>query len=132
MISESSASFIALNEAFDSMSKGEAGSALVIGVNLFAGHDGTNALEKPDAIKNNNQINGSSRGEAISAVYIKSLREALVDGNPIRGVIRAIHKDDVDTGGMPGVSLEEAPEELIRKTYEKAGLDPSRTAYFEV
>ena len=32
--------------------------------------------------------NGYARGEAVTAIYIKKLSDALRDGNPIRGVIR--------------------------------------------
>ena len=75
---------------------------------------------------------GYARGEAVSALYIKKLSDALRDGDHVRAVIRStcVNSD----GKTAGLSLPstEAHEALIRKGHELAGLtDFSKTAMIE-
>lgn len=76
--------------------------------------------------------NGYARAEGVASIYIKRLEDALRDGNPIRGVIRGTGTNsDGRTRGIT-VPSGEAQERLMRKTYNKANLDPAETAYVEV
>ena len=75
---------------------------------------------------------GYARGEAVNAVYLKRLSDAIRDGDPIRGVIRgsAVNSD----GKTPGLSYPnpESHEAVIRRAYEVAGIkDFSQTAMVE-
>ncbi|KAJ0284326.1 hypothetical protein COL940_004126 [Colletotrichum noveboracense] len=75
---------------------------------------------------------GIGRGEAINAVYIKRLSQALRDGNPVRAVIRSIATQH--DGREPGLIIPNgyAQEALIRHTYDKAGITKySETSFFE-
>ena len=77
------------------------------------------------------RASGYGRGEGSATVILKRLDDALRDGDPIRGVIRGsgLNQDGkTDTITTPS---QEAQEELIRRVYQKAGLDPLQTAYFE-
>ena len=74
---------------------------------------------------------GYGRGEGSATVILKRLDDAIKDGDPIRAVIRGsgLNQDGkTDTITTPS---QEAQEELIRSVYQKAGLDPMHTAYFE-
>jgi acyl transferase domain-containing protein len=75
---------------------------------------------------------GFARGEAINAVLLKPLDQALRDGDPIRAVVRSsLVNSDGRTSHMGSPSTE-SQEELIRKAYEAAGItDFSQTAFFE-
>jgi acyl transferase domain-containing protein/protein-L-isoaspartate O-methyltransferase len=78
--------------------------------------------------------NGYARGEAISAIFIKPLADALRDGNPIRSIIRATSSisDGRGTGNGISVPNDIAQEAMIRRTYELAGIsDYSETAFVE-
>lgn len=77
------------------------------------------------------RANGYSRGEGISVVIIKRLRDALRDGNTIRAIIRATGSNQ--DGHTPGVTQpnRDAQALLIRQTYEKACLDLVPTRYCE-
>lgn len=69
----------------------------------------------------------------MSSLYIKRLDDAIRDGNPIRGVIRAtLCNDDGRTPGITQPNMH-AHESLIRKTYALAGLTDKHheTGYFE-
>lgn len=77
--------------------------------------------------------NGYARGEAINAILVKRLDDALRDKDAIRAVVRssAVNGD----GRSVGLSNPnpKAHERLIRRAYEAGGLvDPSETPYVEV
>lgn len=78
---------------------------------------------------------GYARAEAANMVYLKRLDEAVRDGNPIRGVIRAAASNH-DGRGSEGDSMyfpsSDGQEALIRACYESAGIkDFGQTAHFE-
>ena len=76
--------------------------------------------------------NGYARGEAIAAIYIKKLDDAVRDGNPVRAVIRGTATNH--DGKTPGLSVPsaEAQEALMRRAYKVAGiLDLSKTGFVE-
>ena len=75
-----------------------------------------------------------SNAEGVGALYLKRLSDAVRDGNPIRGVVRATA---VNTNGkVPGMGIThpsiEGQERVVRMAYEKSHLDPSLTAYAEL
>lgn len=74
---------------------------------------------------------GYGRGEGVATIVIKSLPDALKDGDSVRAVIRAtaINQD----GKTPTITSpsQAAQEELIRMVYRDAGLKPKDTAYVE-
>lgn len=75
---------------------------------------------------------GYARGEAVNAVYIKKLSDALRDRDPIRAVIRATALNcDGKTPGMACPSSE-SHESMMRRAYKVAQLcDLSQTAFVE-
>ncbi|KAM0255274.1 hypothetical protein ACHAQJ_005929 [Trichoderma viride] len=90
----------------------------------------------PDGSSNtfSSKANGFARGEAIVAVYVKSLNEALRDGNPIRAVVSGMATNfdgKTPNMSMPSASAQEA---AIRRAYDVAGIDTSevwKTGLFE-
>jgi len=75
---------------------------------------------------------GFARAEAITAIYVKRLEDAVQDGNPIRAIIRGSATNSDGKGKSLVTPNGEAQEALIRKAYEDVGLDPLDTAYVEV
>ncbi|KAF6813194.1 beta-ketoacyl synthase domain-containing protein [Colletotrichum sojae] len=69
----------------------------------------------------------SSSLEGVAAIVLKTLSQALSDGDTIECIIRetGVNQD----GRSPGITMpsHKAQEALIRQTYAAAGLDPSRT-----
>jgi acyl transferase domain-containing protein len=75
--------------------------------------------------------NGYARGEAINAIYIKRLDDALRDGNPIRAIIRSSATNfDGKTPGLSQPSAE-SQEALIRRAYAAARLPVDETTIIE-
>ncbi|GFF58827.1 lovastatin diketide synthase LovF [Aspergillus lentulus] len=77
------------------------------------------------------RANGYGRGEGMGVIIVKPLADALRDNDVIRAVIRGTGiNQDGKTSGIT-VPSAEAQINLIKSTYETAGLDFSRTTYFE-
>ena len=112
--------------------------ALVAGCNLIYGL--TNTLKmtnmnflSPDSkcFSFDHRANGYARGEGAGVVVLKTLTDAIADGDVIRGIIRSTGcNQDGHTPGItqPSTSAQVA---LIEQTYRKAGLELDATRFFE-
>ncbi|KAE8154264.1 hypothetical protein BDV25DRAFT_126571 [Aspergillus avenaceus] len=116
-----SSSLVALHDACQALYTGECSSAI-------------GSVASPSDVCKTFDVaaDGYGRGEAINVVYIKPLRTALQDRDPIRAVIRstAINSD----GRTPNIAMPspEAQEKLSRRAYRKACIDNiSETGFFE-
>ncbi|ETS84328.1 hypothetical protein PFICI_02353 [Pestalotiopsis fici W106-1] len=134
-----SAALVGLNEACMALDRGDCKSAIVGGTNLVLAPGLTTAMSElgtlnPDGSCKTFSANadGYGRGEAIVAIFVKPLHDALRDGNPVRAVIRgsAVNHDGKTQGvTVPGTDSQEA---LIRRAYDIADIsDLSQTAFFE-
>ncbi|OJJ30102.1 hypothetical protein ASPWEDRAFT_164008 [Aspergillus wentii DTO 134E9] len=125
-----SSSLICLHMACKAIANSECNGAIVAGTNLIMSPTMTIAMSEqgvlsPDAACKSfdARANGYARGEAINALYIKRLSDAVRDGNPIQAVIRATASNC--DGRTPGIShpSSESHEALMRAAYTAAGLD---------
>ncbi|KZL86384.1 polyketide synthase [Colletotrichum incanum] len=133
-----SSSMVALHLAAEAVQSGACKAAMALGCNLITSvitsivFTETGVLSPSGKCKTFDLLaDGYGRGEAVNAVFVKRLSDALRDGNPVRAIIRAsaTNNDGRSNGIMsPNTYLQEA---LIRKTYEKAGLPFNKTAFFE-
>ena len=134
-----SASLVGLHEACRALQSGDCSAAIVAGTNLIMGPTTTIAMTQEGILSPEGSCktfdagaDGFARGEAISAVFIKRLDQAILDRSPIRAIIRntATNSDGKSAGLMtPNGKSHEA---LMRKVYLDAGLDPGDTAFVEV
>jgi acyl transferase domain-containing protein len=76
--------------------------------------------------------NGFGRAEAINAIYIKRLDDAVRDGNPIRAVIRNVGSNSNGRSKSLMSPDAVAQEQLIRSVYAGANIDPRDTGFLEV
>ncbi len=134
-----SSSLIGLHEACQAIYNGECTSAIVGGTNLIITPTMTVAMTEQGVLSPTGscksfdaKADGYARGEAINAVYIKKLSDAVRDGDPIRAVIRATATNcDGKTPGMACPSSE-SHESMIRRAYQVAQLrEFSQTAFVE-
>jgi len=125
-----SSSLVGVHQAVQSLRSGESGSAVVAGANLILTPEAYIAESKlhmlsPDSRSRMWDIdaNGYARGEGFAAVILKTLSQALKDGDHIECIIRetGVGSD----GRTPGITMPSASsqESLIRETYRRAGLD---------
>ena len=134
-----SASLVALHEACRAIQFGDCKAAIIAGTNLILCPATTAALDQEGVLSPEGSCktfdanaDGFARGEAITAVYVKSLENAIEDRNPIRAIIRntGTNSDGKDQGLMtPSGKSHEA---LMKKVYAEAGLNPTSTGFIEV
>ncbi|KAL4866681.1 hypothetical protein BDV12DRAFT_198902 [Aspergillus spectabilis] len=133
-----SSSMYALHLACSAIRTGECTAAVVGGSNLILTPEtqisscSLGAVSKTSACHTFDvSADGYARADGVAALYIKKLSKAVEDGDPIRAVIRATSINaNGRTGGITHPSPE-GQEAVIRRAYERAGLDPSLTGYFE-
>ncbi|GAQ45906.1 polyketide synthase [Aspergillus niger] len=136
-----SASLVALHEACMAISRGDCEGAVVGGAHLIMAPGMLAAMSEQGVLSPDGSsktfsadANGYGRGEAISAIFIKRLSDAIHDGNPVRAVIRGTGCNSDGKGIAAGMQIPNdlAQEELIRRTYKTAGItDFSETAFVE-
>ncbi|RFU76193.1 polyketide synthase [Trichoderma arundinaceum] len=134
-----SSSLVALHEACQAIYTGECESAVVAGTSLFLSPTMTIALSEQGVLSPTGscktfdaKADGYARGEAINAIFIKKLEDAIRDGDPVRGVIRATATNfDGKTIGITNPN-QEAHVNLMRRAYSVAGISNiSDTAFVE-
>lgn len=133
-----SSSLVAFHLAHQSIITGESDYAIVLGSALY--FDPTTAIVLSDMgfLSSDGRCrsfdadgSGYVRGEGVCAVVIKRQSDAVRDGNRIRCVVRATGSNHDGTKKGITVPSSEAQEEMIRRTYQLANLDPDDTHFFE-
>jgi acyl transferase domain-containing protein/NADPH:quinone reductase-like Zn-dependent oxidoreductase/acyl carrier protein len=133
-----SSSLVALHEACSSLWSGESPVAIVGGVNLVlspfchVGFSHASMLSPTGRCRAfDAKGDGYVRSEGGGVVVLRPLDDALADGNPIHAVILAtgVNSD----GRTSGISLPNpvAQEQLLRRVYGGAGIDPADVSYVE-
>lgn len=134
-----SSSLTALHDACQAIYSCECESAVVAGANIIYSPRTTYTMHEQGVLSPSAfcrtfdaDADGYARGEAVSAVYVKKLSDAIKDGDPVRSVIRSTC---INAGGKsstltaPNTAAHEA---LIRRGHALAGIsDLSRTAMVE-
>lgn len=129
---------LGLHQALQAIQLGEVSAAIVCGTNLILAPGMTISMSLQMALSPEGSsksfdasADGYARGEGVTALYIKSLDEAIRDKNPIRAIIRSSASNaDGRTNGM-AMPNPEAHKAVIRQAYNAAGLDLSKTAMVE-
>lgn len=136
-----SSSVYAIHNACNALRNKECSGAVVGGTNLVLTVDQHMNTAKlgvlsPDSTCHSfdESANGYGRAEAVGAVYLKRLADAVRDGDPIRGIIRSSAVNS--NGKAPAVGIthpnKDGQEDVIRHAYRRGGnLDPRLTGYFE-
>ncbi|KAI0097355.1 hypothetical protein GGR51DRAFT_578163 [Nemania sp. FL0031] len=133
-----SSSLIALHNAVRSVQNRDCNAAIIAGSNLNMTPITTASMTQEGIMSPEGscktfdaRADGYGRGEAVNAIYIKPLSDAIRDGNPIRAIIRntGVNQDGQSTGLFATSVV--AQEALMRKAYEDAGIDPAETAMVE-
>ncbi|KAK2006230.1 ketoacyl-synt-domain-containing protein [Colletotrichum eremochloae] len=137
-----SSSLVALHHAVEQLRTGCSKVAVAAGSNLMLGPVPFISASKLNMFSPNGRsrmwdiaADGYARGEGVAAVVMKTLSQAIADGDMIECVIResGVNQDGKTAGiTMPNASAQEA---LIRQVYERAGLNVNkpedRCQYFE-
>ncbi len=134
-----STSLVAVHQACHSILKGESDMAIAGGVSLslpridgFMYQDGMIFSSDGHCRPFDENANGTVFGNGIGLVLLKSLDEALEDGDTIHAVIKgsAINNDGIRKIGFTAPSIE-GQSEAILDCYEMAGIEPESISYIE-
>lgn len=124
-----SASLIALHDCAGAV---VAGTNLILGPTTTAAMTSEGILSPEGSCKTfDSKADGFARGEAIAAIYLQLLDQAVQEHLPIRAVIT---NTGVNCDGRSQSILQpsvDAQIALMRKVYGDIGLDPARTAFVE-
>ncbi|KAL4957564.1 hypothetical protein BDW69DRAFT_180489 [Aspergillus filifer] len=134
-----SASMVALHEACQDIYSGECSAAIVGGANLILtptlhmNLSNSGVLSPDGRCKTfDASADGFGRAEAVNAVLLKPLDEAVRNRDVVRAVIRATTVNNDGRTLILSTPSADAQEELIRQAYKKANInDIDQTAYFE-
>lgn len=137
-----SSSMVAVNEAVQSLRTGTSRVAVACGTNLCLSAFTFITLSKLSMLSPTSRCHmwdvdadGYARGEGVACVVLKTLSAAIEDGDHIECVIREVGVNH--DGRTKGLTMPSATAQasLIRDTYARAGLDPTkeedRCQYFE-
>ncbi|KAM5372640.1 hypothetical protein ACJZ2D_007414 [Fusarium nematophilum] len=133
-----SASTVALHEACRAIQRCDASGAVVGGASMITTPALTATMSAGELLAPDGSCktfdasaDGYVRAEAITAIYVKRLSDALRDGNPVRAIIKGT-STNCDGKSVSLVTPNGAAQEaLMRKAYCDAGLDPRDTAFVE-
>ncbi|MGV9289171.1 type I polyketide synthase, partial [Streptomyces sp. NPDC003719] len=132
-------SLVAVHLACDSLRSGESTVAVAGGVNLILAPESSVSVAKfgglsPDGVSYtfDARANGYVRGEGGGAVVLKPLSAALADGDPVYCVIRGSAVNNDGGGTHLTTPHQAAQEDVLRRAYQQAGVDPSRVQYVEL
>ncbi|KAF7520840.1 hypothetical protein PCG10_008766 [Penicillium crustosum] len=134
-----SSSLVALHEACQALYSGSCSSAVVAGANmLLTPSTSVNMSESmvlsPDGYCKvfDASANGYSRGEAVNAIFIKPLDQAIANGDNIRAIIRATSANYDGRSAKIFAPDIKSQERLLREAYSRAHIrDISQTAFVE-
>lgn len=133
-----SSALVALHTAVQSLRSGDVDSAIVGGVNLILAPDVSVGLTHFGGLSPTGRCHAFSadadgfvRGEGIVALYLKTLEQAVADGDRIRAVIVGTAVNN-DGGGESLVTPNpDGQQRLLQGVYAGAGLDPAMIDYVE-
>nr|P9WET2.1 RecName: Full=Non-reducing polyketide synthase Preu6; Short=NR-PKS Preu6; AltName: Full=Lecanoric acid synthase [Preussia isomera]UNY67719.1 polyketide synthase Preu6 [Preussia isomera] len=133
-----SASMVAINRAVKSIQAGECEMALAGGVNLITGMNNYLDLAKAGFLSPTGQCkpfdqsgDGYCRSDGAGFVVLKKLSQALVNGDPIMGVIPSIETNQGGLSGSLTVPSSTALQALYKRVLSKSGLEPAQITYVE-
>ena len=133
-----SSSLYCLHFACRALAQGDCNSAIVAAANLIQSPEQFMGTAAAGVLSNTStchsfaaDADGYGRAEAIGALYLKRLSDAVRDNDPIRAVIRGTAVNG--NGRTPGITLPSSlgQEAVIRRAYTWAGLEKHGTGYIE-
>ncbi len=134
-----SSSLVAVHLACGSLRSGDCDLALAGGVNLNLAPESTVGAARFGALSPDGRCytfderaNGYVRGEGAGLVVLKRLSRAVADGDEIYCVIRGSAVNNDGGGDSLTVPSRAGQEDVLRRAYDHAGIDPRTVQYVEL
>jgi len=134
-----SSSLVGLHQACQALQAGDCEAAVVAGSSIIYSPSLTIKMNEQNVLSPTGtcrtfsaDADGFVRGEAVTAVYVKRLKDAVTDGDLIRSVVLSTASNSSGKSSTMTAPNTVAQEALIRRAHEVAGIsDLSRTAMME-
>ncbi|KAF4592341.1 polyketide synthase [Ophiocordyceps camponoti-floridani] len=134
-----SSALVCLDTASSYLRKGDCDGALICGSSLILSPNSMLSLDRMGVLSPSGcgktfdaSADGFGRGEAINAIYVKTLSRAIEDGDDIRAVVRGTTVGSDGWTKAINIPSGEQHEVLMRRAYQQAGIaDLSETAFIE-
>ncbi|WP_063726027.1 type I polyketide synthase, partial [Streptomyces monomycini] len=133
-----SSSLVALHLAAQALRQGEIDAAVVGAANLMLDPHVTVGLTHFGALSPDGRCkafsasaDGFVRGETVAALYVKTLRRALADGDRVHGVVLRTVVNNDGGGDSLVTPSPEGQEDLLRQAYGDGLLPPGAPTYVE-
>jgi acyl carrier protein len=133
-----SSSLVAINRACKAIQSGECNMALAGGVNIITGINNYLDLGKAGFLSTTGQCkpfdksaDGYCRSDGAGLVVLKSLKQAMNDGDEILGIIPGIATNQGGLSSSITVPHSAAQQALYRSVIKQSGLEPEQITYVE-
>lgn len=133
-----SSSLVAIHRACRAIQAGECPMALAGGVNIITGIQNFLDLGKAGFLSPTGQCkpfdqsgDGYCRGDGVGLVFLKSLKQAVADGDDILGVVSGIATNHGGLSSSITVPYSRAQTTLFRNVLQRSGLKPRHVSYVE-
>ncbi len=133
-----SSSLIAIHHAAEYIKNGHAKTAIAGGVNVILSPELTLSFSQAGMLSNDGRCktfdqsaNGYVRGEGVGILVLKDLDQAIIDKNPIYGILKGgaeNHGGKANTLTSPNPK---AQKELLVKAYKSVKINPKAVSYIE-
>lgn len=134
-----SSALVAMNMAIQSLRSQECESALVGGVNLLATDGALQLFERRGILNNEPKLHlfdrrakGAVLGEGAGAVWLKTVEQALRDGDTIYAVVKAVAINNDGRTAGPAAPNIEAQKAVMLRALEQSGKRAEDISYVEV
>ncbi|QKX53164.1 uncharacterized protein TRUGW13939_00240 [Talaromyces rugulosus] len=128
-----SSSLVAMHSAVEALRSGQcslavtAASSLILSPYMFVAESKLHMISPTGRCHMwDDRADGYARGEGVASIVLKRLSDALRDGDPIECVVRGIGINADGRGKGLTIPNSTAQQQLIRSTYQRAGLDATR------
>lgn len=133
-----SSALVAIHRGLTAIASGECEQAIVGGVNLLVSKETQISFDKAGMLSSDGrckafskQANGYVRGEAVGVLLLKKLAAVQRDGDHVYAVIRGSGMNHGGRAKSLTAPNPRAQADLLRATYERAGIDPRSVGYIE-
>ncbi|MBY0088466.1 non-ribosomal peptide synthetase [Brevibacillus brevis] len=133
-----SSALVGMNMAIHSLRSGEIEAAIVGGVNVLNGDEAHRMFhqrgilsEEPAFHIFDKRAGGLVLGEGVGMVLLKTVEQALADGDEIHAVIKGVAVNNDGRTAGPATPNLQAQKEVMQSALAKAGVNPEQISYIE-
>ncbi|WP_064201988.1 non-ribosomal peptide synthetase [Brevibacillus brevis] len=133
-----SSALVGMNMAIHALRSGEIEAAIVGGVNVLNGDEAHRMFQQRGILSEepafhifDRRAGGLVLGEGVGMVLLKTVEQALADGDEIHAVIKGVAVNNDGRTAGPATPNLQAQKEVMQSALAKAGVKPEQISYIE-